>query len=131
MSHFAYTDESTGTDEANSLIPLIDFLFILIIFFLTSDPRIEGAIDLPLPPVPDPSAAAASATQLEVDLAGSLTVDGVACELDQLPTALERAAKPSALLRIAKDATVEDLAKVNDICNRANVKLALAVRKAD
>ena len=92
-----------------SMAPLIDVVFLLLIFFLlTSTFTVPEAIDLTLPDSSTAEAALPDALVVSLFEDGRIDLDGVAVSLAGLPAAIERAREtgPDRPVRLAADASV-------------------------
>lgn len=109
MIGFGFEDDSGrrplgGDDE--SILPLINVVFLLLIFFMVLG-SITQADPFPIePPVSDATADAGEGATVYLAADGTLWVNGRTVALDRLGDAL-RGARPSTLVRIKADGRVD------------------------
>lgn len=99
----------TRTRAELSMAPLIDVVFLLLVFFLlTSTFTVPEAIDLTLPNSSTAEEALPDALVVSLLEGGRIDLDGVAVSLGGLPAAIERAREsgPDRPVRLAADGGV-------------------------
>lgn len=126
-----------GDCEAMNLTPMIDVLFLLIIFFVagTRFTEQERNIDLDLPSVAEHDGLAETPRERAVEVArdGGIRLDGTLLTLSDLEARLRelRAREPRAAVVVRGDGqgTYQPVAEVMNVCRRAGIaNLAMAVR---
>lgn len=121
----------TSHDENLSLnlTPMIDVVFLLVIFFMvaTKFTELERHIDLELPQVPTAGASAApqSPRVVTVNASGQVLLDGQGVSLDELTTNLAAAVSRSTDVQVVINGDArtafQDIAAALAACRAANV----------
>jgi biopolymer transport protein ExbD len=123
--------------SALNITPLIDVVFLLLIFFLVASQLADSERELP---VELPSAASATPMiersrelVIDVDRQGEMFFEGVAIDVPQLDQILGRATsgdgeRQTVVVRADRDAVVQSVVVVLDACNRAGADYLLATR---
>jgi biopolymer transport protein ExbD len=122
-------DNETEQEEPLNMTPLIDMVFLLLIFFLvaTTFRQEERELNIQLPGLSSNAPLSAVPTQLiiNVDHEGKTIVNGTVYgpkELEELVTQVAtRDPSREVLIRADRRATIEPYAEVVSICRRAGV----------
>lgn len=130
--------QSRTEDTSINLTPMIDVVFLLVIFFMvgTKFSQQEGRIPVNLPGVGQPQAMVRGPDKriVEVSRDGAVYLDGAPVTLEQLQSELRRAhtAYPDLGVVVRGDAagTLDGYARVLSICSNSGIqRLDVAVQK--
>lgn len=122
--HFGREEESFGID----LTPLVDTVFLLLIFFMVSTHFIEFTrrLDIELPEAKGGAVAEEEMHYvIEMDLAGTILLNGGPVTLTQLETQLktrQRAVRRSVVIKADKRLHYGNVIQVMGICKDAGVR---------
>lgn len=123
---------------ALSLTPLIDIVFLLLIFFLVATRFAEEdrEMDLPLPSASESRALIVQPKEIFINITkdGLIYSGGKAYDLVRLEAMLERAKQnnpvnQSVIVRADKRCAVEPVVQVINVCNKTGVKHSLNVKR--
>ena len=113
-----------------SLTPLIDVVFLLLIFFLVTSEfeEEERRLDIVLPTATSavPMTGKPREIVVDIDASGAVFLRGEATELDELQRLLRIAVETNptnqtVLIRADRDATFQPVVSVMDVCNQTGV----------
>ncbi|WP_369857160.1 ExbD/TolR family protein [Candidatus Thalassolituus haligoni] len=97
QSHSLLTPHTSRNNDDN-MIPLINIVFLLLIFFMVAGQiRALPNAELVLPKAALEQAEGQSDLRLEVSQQGDMTLDGIACTAEQLATRLQALPQPSSV----------------------------------
>jgi biopolymer transport protein ExbD len=122
-----------------SLTPLIDVIFLLLIFFLVATKFAEEERELDLL-LPDATSARPLISEpremfINIDENGRYFVTGKILSLDELYQVLKQTwvnnpGRASAIIRADRRCVVQHLVAAMDVCNKANVRYKITTREA-
>lgn len=121
--------DNIGEDEALNLTPLIDMVFLLLIFFLVAttisqDERPQN-INLPVTGATAPLSAPPEELIINIERDGTMKVNGALHDRDQLRTALEQSklAQPprNVLIRADQESLHKYFATVASLCHEVGI----------
>lgn len=128
------TDSLDGTRASIDMAPLVDVIFLLVIFFAVSTTFLETS-GLPLDLPESGAAARRQVRELSVylDLEGKLSFEGETVTLgqlaDRLPDALERSTEKVVVLRADRGVAHGEVVALMDVVRRAGAEgLTIATR---
>lgn len=133
--------KTDSIEEPNlNLTPMIDIVFLLVIFFMVGArfSEIERRLDVKLPTVSDVEALSQTPDALVVNVLedGVIEFDGEQCDVEQLETLLaaarENFEEQSVLVRGDREGRYQYVMDVLAACNRAGIqRISLANRTAE
>jgi biopolymer transport protein ExbD len=93
MVQFDFEEELTGSSSGPDLTPMIDMVFILLVFFLLTSVTVLPIIDLELPPSDSEETAEEIELIITIDESGSVTVNREPVAMNKLSAHLKELSK--------------------------------------